>query len=117
MTDSSSAHVERQTRRLPFLDRGAELAALSRSQSINRRIPIPPESPNSLIPTLTYARVCVYSCLTLAHFAGAAQGFDEYMNLVLDDASEVDMKQKSRKSLGRVMLKGDNITAIFNVPQ
>jgi len=34
----------------------------------------------------------------------------------LDDASEVDVKHKSRKNLGRVMLKGDNITAIFNAP-
>lgn len=28
------------------------------------------------------------------------QGFDEYMNLVLDDAEEVHIKKKSRKSLG-----------------
>ncbi len=48
---------------------------------------------------------------------GVIIGFDEYMNLVLDDASEIDMKRTSRKQLGRVMLKGDNITAIFNVPQ
>lgn len=46
-----------------------------------------------------------------------SQGFDEYMNLVLDDASEVDMKHKSRKALGRIMLKGENITAIFNAPE
>ena len=28
------------------------------------------------------------------------QGFDEYMNLVLDEAEEVSMKRKSRKPLG-----------------
>jgi len=28
------------------------------------------------------------------------QGFDEYMNLVLDDAEEVNTKKKSRKTLG-----------------
>ena len=28
------------------------------------------------------------------------QGFDEYMNLVLEDAEEVNIKKKSRKSLG-----------------
>lgn len=28
------------------------------------------------------------------------QGFDEYMNLVLDDAEEVNVKKKSRKTLG-----------------
>uniref|UniRef100_A0A2K5I092 Small nuclear ribonucleoprotein E n=1 Tax=Colobus angolensis palliatus TaxID=336983 RepID=A0A2K5I092_COLAP len=33
-------------------------------------------------------------------------GFDEYMNLVLDD---------SRKQLGRIMLKGDNITLLQSV--
>jgi len=30
----------------------------------------------------------------------AAQGFDEYMNLVLDDAEEVLLKKKGRKHLG-----------------
>ena len=28
------------------------------------------------------------------------QGFDEYMNLVLDEAEEVSMKRKTRKALG-----------------
>ncbi|KAJ7962704.1 Small nuclear ribonucleoprotein E [Quillaja saponaria] len=41
-------------------------------------------------------------------------GFDEYMNLVLDDAEEVSVKKKSRKSLGRILLKGDNITLMMN---
>uniref|UniRef100_A0A8D3E5L6 Small nuclear ribonucleoprotein E n=1 Tax=Scophthalmus maximus TaxID=52904 RepID=A0A8D3E5L6_SCOMX len=42
-------------------------------------------------------------------------GFDEYMNLVLDDAEEVHMKTKNRKPLGRIMLKGDNITLLQSV--
>ena len=66
-----------------------------------------------LILFVMCACACGWACCCVV----VAQGFDEYMNLVLDDASEVDMKQKSRKSLGRVMLKGDNITAIFKVPQ
>jgi small nuclear ribonucleoprotein E len=37
------------------------------------------------------------------------------MNLVLDDSEEVNIKSKARKTLGRVMLKGDNITLIQNV--
>lgn len=41
---------------------------------------------------------------------GKIIGFDEYMNLVLDDAHEVSVKRKSRKPLGRILLKGDNIT-------
>ncbi|KXZ43545.1 hypothetical protein GPECTOR_87g407 [Gonium pectorale] len=43
---------------------------------------------------------------------GRIIGFDEYMNLVLDDAEEVSMKRKTRKALGRILLKGDNITLI-----
>merc|ERR1711951_21860 len=43
---------------------------------------------------------------------GVITGFDEYMNLVLDDAEEVHMKSQKRKQLGRIMLKGDNITLL-----
>ncbi|RDX76304.1 Small nuclear ribonucleoprotein E, partial [Mucuna pruriens] len=45
---------------------------------------------------------------------GRIIGFDEYMNLVLDDAEEVNIKKKSRKTLGRILLKGDNITLMMN---
>jgi small nuclear ribonucleoprotein E len=41
---------------------------------------------------------------------GRIVGFDEYMNLVLDDAEEVSIKRSGRKPLGRILLKGDNIT-------
>ena len=43
-----------------------------------------------------------------------AQGFDEYMNLVLDDAEELSIKKKTRKALGRILLKGDNITLMMS---
>lgn len=44
---------------------------------------------------------------------GTILGFDEYMNIVLDDAEEVYVrKQRDRAPLGRIMLKGDNITMI-----
>jgi len=39
--------------------------------------------------------------------------FDEYMNLVLDDAEEVYMKTKQKKPIGRILLKGENITLIM----
>ena len=68
---------------------------------------------------------------------GHIVGFDEYMNIVLDDAEEVYLKTKTRKQIGmpslnphsnqlnaltfsfstiagRVLLKGDNITLIQN---
>lgn len=46
---------------------------------------------------------------------GHIVGFDEYMNLVLDDAAEVHLKKNTKKGLGRIMLKGDNITVIQQV--
>merc|ERR1711970_603938 len=39
-------------------------------------------------------------------------GFDEYMNLVMDGAEEIHMKKGTRKPVGRIMLKGDNITLL-----
>eukprot|EP00658_Telonema_sp_P-2_P051610 TRINITY_DN396_c0_g1_i4.p1 TRINITY_DN396_c0_g1~~TRINITY_DN396_c0_g1_i4.p1 ORF type:complete len:148 (+),score=51.54 TRINITY_DN396_c0_g1_i4:50-493(+) len=44
---------------------------------------------------------------------GRIIGFDEYMNLVLDDAEEVSKKKDTRKELGRILLKGDNITLMM----
>ncbi|XP_073093096.1 small nuclear ribonucleoprotein E-like [Manis javanica] len=46
---------------------------------------------------------------------GCITGFGEYMNLVLDDAEEIDSKTKSRKQLSLIMLKGDNITLLQSV--
>ena len=43
---------------------------------------------------------------------GQIVGYDEKMNLVLDQAAEVHMKSGSVKQLGRIMLKGDNVTLI-----
>lgn len=54
---------------------------------------------------------------------GKILGFDEFMNVVLDDAEEVWTKDtKSRKvgerqSLGRLLLKGENITLISPAPK
>mmetsp|Transcript_4096 Transcript_4096/g.11897 ORF Transcript_4096/g.11897 Transcript_4096/m.11897 type:complete len:90 (-) Transcript_4096:445-714(-) len=41
---------------------------------------------------------------------GRIIGFDEYMNLVLDEAEEVSLKRQTRKPVGRILLKGDTIT-------
>lgn len=46
---------------------------------------------------------------------GRIIGFDEYMNLVLDEAEELSVKRKTRKALGRILLKGDNITLMQTV--
>nr|XP_020847961.1 small nuclear ribonucleoprotein E-like [Phascolarctos cinereus] len=41
---------------------------------------------------------------------GCIIGFNEYINLVLDDAEEIHSKTSSRKQLVQIMLKGDNIS-------
>lgn len=60
------------------------------------------------------SRVCVWIFENInLRIEGAIIGFDEYMNLVLDDAEEYNIKTANkRKHLGRIMLKGDNITLI-----
>jgi len=47
---------------------------------------------------------------------GRIIGFDEFMNVVVDDAEEVYQKEgKEKRSVGRILLKGDNITLIQQV--
>lgn len=47
---------------------------------------------------------------------GVIIGFDEYMNLVIDEAEELNIKKKSRQAVGRILLKGDNICVLMNAP-
>lgn len=47
-------------------------------------------------------------------FEGKIIGFDEYMNLVLDNAVELSAKRQTRRPLGRIMLKGDNLALVRN---
>jgi len=47
---------------------------------------------------------------------GRIIGFDEFMNLVIDEAVEVYVKEaKPKRELGRILLKGDNITLIQQI--
>ncbi|XP_069856211.1 small nuclear ribonucleoprotein E-like [Dipodomys merriami] len=46
---------------------------------------------------------------------GCSIGFDECVNLVLDDGKETHSKTKSRKQLGWIFLKGGNITLLQRV--
>ncbi|EEQ29438.1 hypothetical protein McanMca71_004328 [Microsporum canis] len=50
---------------------------------------------------------------------GKIRGFDEFMNLVVDDAVEVTLATKteaeSRRQLGQILLKGDNVSLIQTV--
>lgn len=59
-------------------------------------------------------QVWLYENINL-RIEGHIVGFDEYMNLVLDEAEEFYTKTNFRKQIGRILLKGDNITLIQNV--
>jgi len=47
---------------------------------------------------------------------GKIRGFDEFMNLVVDDAIEVQLATRDapekRRQLGQILLKGDNVSLI-----
>lgn len=43
------------------------------------------------------------------------RGFDEFMNIVVDEAVEISTKDGSKEQLGRILLKGDNITLISSL--
>ena len=46
---------------------------------------------------------------------GVLLGYDEFMNLVLDEAVEVNTKTKKTFAIGRTLLKGDNVGLIHAV--
>jgi len=52
----------------------------------------------------------------LVRIEGKIRGFDEFMNLVIDDAVEVQLatkeKAEKRRQLGQILLKGDNVSLI-----
>mmetsp|Transcript_19741 Transcript_19741/g.24357 ORF Transcript_19741/g.24357 Transcript_19741/m.24357 type:complete len:95 (-) Transcript_19741:245-529(-) len=45
---------------------------------------------------------------------GQIIGFDEYMNMTLDNVVECDTKTGKRENIGRILLKGDAITLVQN---
>ncbi|KAK4935918.1 hypothetical protein LTR66_015400 [Elasticomyces elasticus] len=53
---------------------------------------------------------------THTRIEGKIRGFDEFMNLVIDDAVEVQLpnkdKSEQRRQLGQILLKGDNVSLI-----
>jgi len=63
------------------------------------------------IQTKTRVKIWLYEDTRMA-LEGQIIGFDEYMNMTLDDAVELDTKTGKRRDIGRILLKGDNITLI-----
>ncbi|KAF2090903.1 small nuclear ribonucleoprotein-like protein e [Saccharata proteae CBS 121410] len=71
-----------------------------------------------LLTARTTVVVWIYEQLGI-RIEGKIRGFDEFMNLVLDDATEVTQATKdveeSRRYLGQILLKGDNVSLIQTV--
>jgi small nuclear ribonucleoprotein E len=59
----------------------------------------------------TRVKIWLYEDTRMA-IEGQIVGFDEYMNFVLDGASEVDTRSGKRTDVGRILLKGDAITLL-----
>lgn len=49
---------------------------------------------------------------TEVRLTGKIRGFDEFMNIVVEDAVEVNSNNDHQRKLGRLLLKGENITLI-----
>ena len=59
----------------------------------------------------TRVKIWLYEDTRMA-IEGQIVGFDEYMNFVLDNATEVDTKSGKKTDVGRILLKGDAITLL-----
>ncbi|TDZ25391.1 Small nuclear ribonucleoprotein E [Colletotrichum orbiculare MAFF 240422] len=82
-----------------------------------RRVLLPPINfIFRLLQQHTTVQIWLYEQLAI-RIEGKIRGFDEFMNLVIDDAVEVKQVTKanleeSRRSLGQILLKGDNVSLI-----
>jgi small nuclear ribonucleoprotein E len=43
---------------------------------------------------------------------GKILGFDEFMNIVLDETFEIQIKNKTSRPLGKLLVKGENVTLL-----
>ncbi|KAL2135730.1 hypothetical protein VTI74DRAFT_7100 [Chaetomium olivicolor] len=82
-----------------------------------RRVLLPPINfLFRLLQQRTTVQIWLYEQLSI-RIIGTIRGFDEFMNLVIDDAVEVKQITKTndtetRRPLGQILLKGDNVSLI-----
>ncbi|KAK2599177.1 mRNA splicing protein sme1 [Conoideocrella luteorostrata] len=85
-----------------------------------RRVLLPPINMIfKLLQSNATVSIWLYEQLSI-RIEGKIRGFDEFMNLVIDDAVEVAQVTKnndkeSRRQLGQILLKGDNVSLIQNL--
>ncbi|KAL7628105.1 hypothetical protein AAE478_002302 [Parahypoxylon ruwenzoriense] len=83
----------------------------------SRKILLPPINfIFKLLQTHATVKIWLYEQLS-TRIEGKIRGFDEFMNLVIDDAVEVKQATKAnpeetRRHLGQILLKGDNVSLI-----
>ncbi|WYZ46440.1 hypothetical protein EsH8_IX_000665 [Colletotrichum jinshuiense] len=82
-----------------------------------RRVLLPPINfIFKLLQQHTVVQIWLYEQLSI-RIEGKIRGFDEFMNLVIDDAVEVKQitktnPEETRRQLGQILLKGDNVSLI-----
>ncbi|KAL2148502.1 hypothetical protein VTH82DRAFT_2056 [Thermothelomyces myriococcoides] len=82
-----------------------------------RRVLLPPINfLFRLLQQRSTVQIWLYEQLSI-RIIGTIRGFDEFMNLVIDDAVEVKQVSKTndtetRRPLGQILLKGDNVSLI-----
>lgn len=81
-----------------------------------RRVLLPPINfIFKLLQTHATVQIWLYEQLQI-RIEGKIRGFDEFMNLVVDDAVEIKLATKTedetRRELGQILLKGDNVTCL-----
>ncbi|KAJ0385930.1 hypothetical protein COL922a_005397 [Colletotrichum nupharicola] len=87
-----------------------------------RRVLLPPINfIFRLLQQHTTVQIWLYEQLSI-RIEGKIRGFDEFMNLVIDDAVEVKQVTKTnpeelRRPLGQILLKGDNVSLIQSVSE
>ncbi|KAK3390252.1 small nuclear ribonucleoprotein E-like protein [Podospora didyma] len=83
----------------------------------SRRVLLPPINfLFRLLQQRTQVQIWLYEQLSV-RITGTIRGFDEFMNLVVDDAVEIKQITKTndketRRELGQILLKGDNVSLI-----
>ncbi|KAF4453968.1 small nuclear ribonucleoprotein E [Fusarium austroafricanum] len=85
-----------------------------------RRLMLPPiQFIFKLLQSHATVSVWLYEQLSI-RIEGKIRGFDEFMNIVIDEAVEVKLvtktnEKESRRPLGQILLKGDNVSLIQSV--
>ncbi|KAI6660102.1 Small nuclear ribonucleoprotein E [Oopsacas minuta] len=82
-----------------------------RSQKLQKTLVQPINVIFRFLQTKQPVQVWLYGQMSM-RIEGIIVGFDEFMNLVLDNALERQMKTKEIRELGRILLRGDNITLL-----